>query len=489
VNRFHLSAAVLVVLAVAAARATADEARPNVLFIVSDDLNCRIGCYGDPVAKTPNLDRLAGMGVRFDRAYCQFPVCNPSRSSVMSGRYPTTTGVLDLDTWLTLGAGQETMNDYFATHGYAVEQYGKIYHGSKQEGYQGLRNDEPLPSRSGANMNRHTAEERARQQADEPGYWNRHHSPYRNMAPERPERYAWANKMGPLPPDKPCHDTAVADDAIRAMQNLAGGGRPFFLAVGFHLPHVPLKAPRKFFDMFDPARMPLPVDFAMEPQGPAGTPPDELRANLDLFTARRFSEQEAREAIRAYYACMAAMDVELGRVLDEVERLGLARNTIVVLWSDHGWHLGEKGMWAKGTTFEVSARGPLLVADPRQPTAGRTCRRVVQYLDIYPTLVDLCGLPSAAWLEGASLRPLLADPEAAWDRPAFTVQTRNWSLGRSVRTERWRYTEWDEGRRGRMLFDHDADPHEQRNLADEPGHEAIMAELRQRFGDMRGREP
>jgi arylsulfatase A-like enzyme len=326
-----------------------------------------------------------------------------------------------------------------------------------------------------------TVEDRARQQAEAPEYWNKNHSPYRNLKLEKPEVYAWANEFGPQPADDPGPDTPIANNAIRSMRKLASAGRPFFLAVGFIRPHVPLKAPQRFFDLYDPARMPLPPDFASQPRGPADTPPDELRANIDLYAARPFTETEAREAIRAYYACVSYMDAELGRVLDELDRLGLANNTIIVFWGDHGWHLSEKGMWAKGTTFEVAARGPLFIADPRQKTAGRTCRRVVQYLDMYPTLVDLCGLPRPDWLEGLSLRPLLDNPDAPWDHPAFTVQPRGWFLGRSIRTERWRYTEWDEGRRGAMLFDHDTDPYEMRNLVNDPAHQETVSQLRKQL--------
>jgi iduronate 2-sulfatase len=226
----------------------------------------------------------------------------------------------------------------------------------------------------------------------------------------------------------------------------------------------------------------LPPDFANEPTGPANTPPDELRSNLDLFACRSFTAAEARAALHAYYACVSYMDAQLGRVLDALEKKGLRDNTIIVFWGDHGWHLSDKGMWAKGTLFESAARGPLLIADPREKgTTGQASPRVVQYLDIFPTLVELCIVEKPAWLEGTSLAPLLKDPQAAWDKPAFTVQPRDWFIGRSIRTERWRYTEWDEGRRGNALFDHDNDPHEMRNLASDPAQQAIVAQLEQQL--------
>jgi uncharacterized sulfatase len=224
--------------------------------------------------------------------------------------------------------------------------------------------------------------------------------------------------------------------------------------------------------------MPLPPDFDTEPRHIAGMPRDEFRENIDLFAGRSFSAREAREALRAYYACASYTDAQIGRLLDRLRQHGLDDNTIIVLWGDHGWHLSEKGMWAKGTLFEVSARGPMIFSDPRKPAKGAACGRTVEYLDMYPTLVDLCRLPAAKWLEGKSLSPLLDNPQAAWDKPAYTVQTREWFLGRSVRDERWRYTEWDEGRRGAALFDHDNDPHEQRNLVAVKEHQSTVERMR-----------
>jgi len=456
--------------------APAQAAKPNILFLVVDDLDCRIGCYGDPVAKTPNLDRLARQGVRFDRAYCQFPLCNPTRSSVLSGRYPTSTGVLDNNTWLTLEDGQHMMPEYFQRNGYQIGTFGKIWHGPNK----GFHRGDPLPPSQNASA-WSTARDRARQQSEDPAYWEKSFTPYRTMRLPEPRNYAVANNYGPLPDGDPGVDVPIADDALGWLQKAQGGAKPFFLAVGFHRPHVPLIAPKKYFDMFDPTEMRLPVDFDTEPRAIRGVPRDEFRQNIDLFAARSFSTLEAREAMRAYYACIAYMDDQVGRLLDRIQAMGVAGNTIVVLWGDHGWHLGEKGMWAKGTLFETSARGPMIISDPRLRTAGQASPRVVQYLDMYPTLVDLCGLPKASWHEGTSLAPLLADPRREWDRPAYTVQVRSWFIGRSLRNERWRYTEWDEGRRGAALYDHDSDPHEMRNLAAVPTWSRQMQELQRQL--------
>ncbi|MEZ5353795.1 MAG: sulfatase [Bryobacteraceae bacterium] len=449
---------------------------PNVLFVIVDDLNCRIGPYGDPVANTPNLDRLAARGVRFDRAYCQYPLCNPTRSSVLSGRYPTQTGVLDNNTLLVLEPGHESMPRHFANSGYEVAEFGKVWHGPNRGMRAGGAKPVQRNARTGVTVPWATPEERDRQRREEPDYWDRVHSPYRNLRLAHPEQYEWANKFGPLDDGDPGADARVADQAIAAMKKFAPGRKPFFLAAGFNKPHVPLMAPKKYFDMYDARAIPLPPDFETEAKPIEGMPPDEFRANIDLYAGRAFTTGEARQAMRAYYACVSYMDAQLGRLLDTVDNLGLANDTIVVLWGDHGWHLSEKGMWAKGTLFETSARGPLLIADPRR-TQGRVSARVVQYLDLFPTLVDLCGLNQAPWLSGTSLRPLLDRPDAEWTRPAYTVQTRGWALGRSVRTERWRYTEWDQGRRGSALFDHDADPHEMRNLAQNPAQAQTVATL------------
>ncbi len=448
----------------------AEPRRPNVLFVVVDDLDCRIKCFGDPVAITPNLDRLAKRGVRFDRAYCQYPLCNPTRSSVLSGRYPTTTGVLDNNTYLMLDPAQQTMPDYFAAHGYHVTQLGKIFHLQNH----GMKRGTTKPEKP---VGWFTPEERASQKASEPDYWTKNQSPYRNMKVQDPKRFAWANVYEPLPAGDRGDDAAVADKAIQTLESSRREDKPFFLAVGFVKPHVPLTAPKEFFDLYKEESMQLPPDFDTEPRHLEGMPGDEFRQNIDLFAARPFTAMEARQAMRAYYACVSYMDAQLGRVLDKLDQTGQSKNTIVVLWGDHGWHLSEKGMWAKATLFEVSARGPVIVADPRQPTAGQACGRVVEYIDMYPTLLELCGLPRAPWLEGKSFKPLLENPKAVWNKPAYTVAVRDWYIGRSVRNERWRYTEWDEGRRGAALFDHSQDPHEMRNLAQDPKQAAVVREL------------
>jgi uncharacterized sulfatase len=299
----------------------------------------------------------------------------------------------------------------------------------------------------------------------------------------------WANVFGPVPDEEEkgaaakakayewTADVKNSKAAVALLEQWAGSDKPFFLGVGFYKPHVPLQAPKRFFDLYDPDKIPLADDFAPTPTANKSVPLYALRNNLDLFFEERVTTQRAREAIAAYYACTSFIDEQLGHVLDALERLRLRDNTIILLWGDHGWHLGEKGMWAKGTLFEPSAHAPLIIVDPRRRTAGQGCPRVVEFVDVYPTLVELCGLKMPAGLEGKSLVPLVDDPARNWDRPAYTLVAREDWLGRSVRTEQWCYTEWDEGRRGIELYDLQADPHELKNLARDPTRANTVTQL------------
>jgi iduronate 2-sulfatase len=467
---------------------------PNVLFIAVDDLNTHIGCYGDSIVKTPNLDRLAHMGVRFDRAYCQFPLCNPSRVSLLLGRYPTTTETVDFAWPALLGPDWVTLPEHFRKAGYQVRLLGKIYHFDKDLMKHWFAEEPPGEEyppdwSTGAKWVRKSQEVHARMLADLTRY-----EPYRILAPPPNDSArmlrTWANVFGPVPDEEEkdaeagpkayewTADVKNAKQAAALLESWARSGKPFFLGLGFYKPHVPLKAPKRFFDLYDPAKIPLPEDFAPTPTADNSVSRYALRNNLDLFFEERVSTQRAREAIAAYYACTSFMDEQLGHVLDALERLGLRDNTLIVLWGDHGWHLGEKGMWAKGTLFEPSAHAPLIIVDPRKQTAGQASARTVEFVDIYPSLVELCGTKMPPGLEGKSLVPLLDNPNGPWNRPAFTLVAREDWLGRSVRTEQWCYTEWDEGRRGVELYDLNADPHERKNLAQDPASASTVAKLR-----------
>jgi arylsulfatase A-like enzyme len=447
-------AAALALLAGSAAPVPAADApaapKLNVLFIMSDDLRPELGCYGYPHVKTPNIDKLAAAGVRFDRAYCQYPLCNPSRTSLLNGRYPTTTGVMDNNTWLgALHPEYVSLPKYFKQNGYVTLRAGKIFHGGIDDADAWTEGGEPR---------------------DFPGAQSNRQPP--------PNRRQQSDRIVVLEGDGESHgDYRTAERSIAYLRKHTG--EPFFLACGFNKPHSPPTAPKKYFDRYDPAQVPLPPDFAPRPTVPDGFPKPCVTQNGDLFIGRDATPEQAREMIRAYWASLTWVDWNVGRVLAELDRLGLRDKTVVLFWGDHGYHLGEKGKWSKhGSLFEVGARVPLIVDAPGAKGNGQPCPRIVETLDLYPTLCDLCGLPAPAGLEGTSLRPLLADPQATWDRPAFTIFGNvNRPLGVAVRTERYRYAEWDGGKAGAMLFDEQADPHEMKNLADDPKYAAVRAEL------------
>jgi iduronate 2-sulfatase len=459
----RLAGALLLLLAASlappgAARAQQSARPPNVLFIAADDLNNDLGTYGHPLVRSPNIDRLAARGVRFDRAYNQFPLCSPSRTSVMTGLRPDSTGVFDLQRHFREKLpGVVTLPQHFQKHGYLAARVGKIYHYGvpNQIGTAGL--DDPASWDLALNpIGRDKQEEHT----------------ITNVTPKRGlgSALSWREDPGE---DEEQTDGRVASEAIRLMEQ--NRERPFFLAVGFYRPHTPYVAPRTYFDLYPSQVVAAPLDptadLADVPEAALWTTPPNW--GLD--------SEQMRQARRAYYASITFMDAQVGRVLDALDRLGLAENTIVVFWSDHGYHLGEHGQWMKQSLFEGSARVPLIISAPGY-TRGAASPRVVELLDLYPTLADLAGLPRPEHVQGRTLRPLLADPEARWPHAAHTQTWRRRGdehfMGRSVRMERWRYTEWDEGRRGRELYDHVMDPREEINLADDPAYTEVVARLR-----------
>jgi iduronate 2-sulfatase len=445
----------------AAAAVVCGEEKMNVLLIISDDMRTELGCYASNLAKTPNLDKLAATGVRFERAYCQFPLCGPSRSSMLTGRHPGTTGVLGNRTWF----GDKhpefvSLPKHFKNHGYTSVRVGKIFHGGIDDTDAWSVDGQPrwlagVPKGSaGHPPSRKTME-----------------GPGKDRASDR-----WVVLEGK---GEKHHDYRAADRAIRYLREFKN--QPFFIGCGFLKPHTPLEAPQEFYDLWDESKIPLPVDFAPRPTVPAGFPAGSIRPrNADLFVGRDASPDEARQMIRAYLAASSFMDWNVGRVMAELDRLGLREKTIVVFWGDHGYQLGEKGKWSKaGSLWEQGTRTPLLICDPRMKTAGRTSPRVVQMVDLYPTLLELCGLVAPAGLEGRSLAPLLREPDAPWDYPAYTVWSedgRHFS-GVMVRTEQWRYAGFYGIVAGEMLVDPAADPHELTNLATDPRHADVTKRL------------
>jgi uncharacterized sulfatase len=450
-------AAVVLALGALAGGAPADPPRLNVLFIATDDMNCELGCYGHPLVKTPNMDRIVARGTRFDRAYCQFPLCSPSRTSLMTGLRPDVTEVFDLKRhFRDVLPGVVTLPQMFRKHGYVAARVGKIYH-------YGVPGDIGTNGLDDAASWDSVFNPRGRDKEEEGKLTN--HTPKRGLG----SSLSFMRAEGA---DEEQTDGIGATEAIRLLEKHKD--RPFFVACGFYRPHCPYVAPKKYFESvpFDRVRMPeFPGDFPSRIPKPA-------TASTSPWPWFGVSEAQAREARHAYWAAIEFVDAQVGRLLDALDRLGLADRTIVVFWSDNGYHTGDLGLWKKQSLFENSARVPLLVAAPGQKAKGKGCGRPVELVDLYPTLADLCGLTPPPGLTGKSLRPLLDDPQAAWDKPAFTQVWRGGFPGHSVRTERFRYTEWDGGRQGAELYDCSADPGETRNLASDEKLAATVAELK-----------
>jgi arylsulfatase A-like enzyme len=438
-------AAALAVLASPTPLCAADGPKLNVLVIAFDDLRPELGCYGNKLIDTPNFDRLAKSGVLFDRAYCQFPLCNPSRTSLLNGKHPNTTGVFDNRTFFRDAHPDfVTLPQHFKANGYVTARTGKIFHG-------GIDDTDAWTIGGDKRVDQKTRPGQDPNQSD---------------------------RMVKLPGDGESHsDYKSATRGIELLEELKD--KPFFLAVGFSKPHSPPTAPSKLFDLYDPAKIPLPPDFAPHPTVPPGFPDAAVPLrNGDLFINRDATPETAREMIQAYYASATFADRQLGRLLDAFDRLKLREKTVIVMFGDHGYHLGEKGKWSKhNSVFEVACRVPMIVCLP-SGAAGKSSPRTVQFVDIYPTLCEACGLPLPAGLEGHSLVSLARDPLVAWSHPAFTVCRNGPAIGQSVRTERWRYSEFTGGSGGALLFDHDKDPHEMANLANEPAHAAVVAEMK-----------
>lgn len=441
--------------------------RPNVLLICVDDLKPVLGCYGDPVAKTPHLDRLAARSLRLDRAYCNQAVCAPSRNSLVTGLRPQTLGVYDLATNFRKARPEAvTFGQFFRQHGYRTEALGKILH-------TGHGNTEDADSWTTPHFRPKAA-----------SYANSE-----NLAPkpDQPNKsQPWKDPRGAATesadvPDDTYADGQIALEAVRRIEAAKDSDEPFFLAVGFLKPHLPFVAPQRYWDLYDPLALPMP-----ERDSPPEGAPDyaaqyggELRNYKDIPSGKEpLGETLTRQLIHGYYAATSYIDACSGLVLDALEANGFAENTVVVLWGDHGWHLGDHGIWCKHTNYEQAARIPLMVAAPGK--AGAVSGALVESIDLYPTLAALAGLPSPQGIEGRSFATLLDDPGAAHRDHAIHVYPRGRRLGRAIRTERHRLVEWKEfGADAETaefeLYDYVEDPGESRNLASEQAE--IVAEL------------
>jgi len=451
-------------------------AAPNVLFIAVDDLRPELGCYGAKHMQTPNIDQLAASGVMFERAYCQVAVCNPSRNSVLSGFRPDTTTILANNKFLrpTL-PDVVTLPQHFKNNGYTALSLGKIFHHSSVE-----PGDDP-------------------QSWSEPAWY--HGEPYKHWFTKESDDFI--KRLKKLPKNKqprliraePFEASQESDDvypdgqtalkAMETLQRLKNEGKPFFLGVGFVKPHLPFTCPQKYWDMYPEDMIHLPTDSPPAKDAPAPAFHDlyELRSYGGIPKTGDIDEATALKLIRAYRACVSYMDAQLGRVIAELDRLGLRENTLIVLWGDHGYHLGEQGLFTKMTNFELGARVPLIVSAPGLKTAGQKSRALVELVDLYPTLSELAGLPVRESLEGTSFVPVLEKPDRKWKQATFSEYLRRGPegyKGRSIRTDRWRYTEWKTPKgidAGTELYDHENDPKETVNIALKPEYAGRVKEL------------
>jgi len=428
-------------------------AKPNILFIAADDLSCALGCYGDPIAKTPHLDRLAATGTCFLNAYNQLPLCNPTRASVMTGLRPDTIKVYDLDRHFRDEVpAAVTLSQQFMKHGWWAGRVGKIYHYNVPASI-GTDGFDDAPSWQ------KTINPIGRDKTDEHLVFNA--EPHRKIS----AALSWLAADGN---DKEQTDGMIATEAIKLMEEKKG--EPFFVAAGFFRPHTPFVAPKKYFDMYPLETLRLPY----APKDDREDIPTAAFAHNCPIPHYGLDEVTCLKAMQAYYACVSFIDAQVGRMLDALDRLELTDNTIVVFWSDHGYHLGEhNGIWQKRTLFEQGAKAPLIIRNPKAEGKGQPCRRIVEFVDIYPTLTELAGLPTPKQVEGRSLKRLLDNPLTQWNGTAITQVLRPADdrlkdpvMGRSIRTERWRYSDWGEGKYGEELYDHFADPMEFNNLAE-----------------------
>ena len=417
--------------------------RYNVLFIMVDDLRPLLGCYGHSEMHTPNIDALAERGTRFNRAYCQYPLCNPSRSSILTGLRPDTIGVYDNNAYFRNNLPDAvTLPQHFKAHGYHTQSVGRIAHGFAAL-FDQFSWSAPI--------------------------WRKWSMPI-------------DTKTVPLwsaldVADDELRDGQTADKAVEVLAELPNS--PFFLAVGFYKPHLPYNAPQKYYDLYDSVTFNIHTD-SITPKGTpriARTSWAEIKGYQDFPVGTTLiSDEKILELTRAYAASASYTDALVGHVLQQLEALSLAENTVIVLVGDHGYHLGEHGTWSKNTLFEVGVHSPLIISVPGQQP-NRT-DALVELVDIYPTLCDACELPIPSALEGLSLMPIIAKPGHLWKTAAFSQLKRGDINGVSIRTEQYRYTEWgNSGDRGHELYDYDADPNETVNVVDLPENADLVARL------------
>lgn len=441
--------------------------------------------------KTPNIDALARRGTLFGRTYCQQSICNPSRASLLTGLRPDTTKIYDLQTHFRVNVPDAvTLPEYFKKNGYRTQGLSKIFHGglddpqSWSDPHWQPRAATYVDQKILTQVEEDTEAALARGQQVErtPPVVD----PKTGLVLKLGSRVA---VHGPVWESADCADNDLtdgktADKAVALLNEYKGDDQPFFLCVGFIRPHLPFVAPKKYFDLYPPEK----IRAAKNDFQPDGAPacafplPEEPRVYKDMPKEGPVPESKQLEVVRAYCACVSYVDAQVGRVVGELDRLGLRGNTIICLWGDHGWHLGENAIWGKMTNFERGTHSPLIISAPGQRRAGGKANGLTEFVDIYPTLCELAGLPVPEGLEGASLVPLMNDPGRSWKKAAFSQEhsRRKGIYGHTMRTDRYRYTEWfskDKSLVARELYDHDKDPDENVNQAARAGNEALVERL------------
>ena len=441
---FQLAVVALTFL-LGAAPTFAENPKPNVLFIAVDDLRPELGCYGKEQIVSPNIDRLAETGTVFQRAYCMVPTCGASRASLMTGLRPTRDRFVSFDAIASKeAAGITTLNSHFKNHGYRTASLGKVYH-NLADSADGWSQPAWIPSDRGLG---YRIEENQALASHEDG----------RRGP--PLEAADA-------PDADYPDSMIATRAIANMQRLNDGDAPFFLAVGFMKPHLPFVAPKKYWDLYDRDSVQLPPNYHAPKDAPQGAIHKwgELRRYATVPAKGPLTDAMARELIHGYYACVSFVDAQVGRLLDELDRLELSDNTIVVLWGDHGWNLGEHTLWCKHSCFETSMHAPLIVRAPGVGKGNQRTLSLTEFIDIYPSLCELAGLPLPDHLQGQSFVRQLKDPSF----PGKSAAIGRFKNGDTIRTDRYRFTQYSKSKRqpsSRMLYDHKHDPREDVNIAD-----------------------
>ncbi len=452
--------------------------RPNVLFLAVDDLRTELGSYGADHIISPHIDRLAETGTKFERAYCMVPTCGASRASLMSGLRPSPNRFVRFTARIDEQTPDVTaLHTHFKNNGYRTISLGKILHypADTPEGWSepAWRPDRSFPEKSAPIVG-----------------WTEPADLKERIAQSKNKRMPFASFDVD---DDALGDGKVAAEAVKQLRKLAQLDAPFFLAAGFFKPHLPFNAPKKYWDLYDKTDIDLPDNYHPPQDAPEEAIHNfgELRSYANIPKQGPVSDDMAHALIRGYYACVSYTDAQVGRILNELDRLGLSENTIVVLWGDHGWNLGEHTLWCKHCTFENAMKAPLIIRTPQQAAnqRGNETKALAEFIDIYPTLCDLAGLKKPSHLDGRSLVPVIENPKA----PGKGFAVGRFRNGDTIRTDRWRYTEYtnaeieDSGPTlARMLYDHSQDPEENFNLVNRPEYRIVLEELSRDLNRLKG---